>query len=175
MLELVPKLLALLTIFANFLTIGLLIHFFNPKIFKNFWGFGFIAKNKLFLALVVATTAMLGSLFYSEVLKYEPCVLCWYQRILMYSQVPILLFAWGKKDLHVIPYSLILSSIGVVIATYHYFIQITPTESVVCSVVGYSSSCTQTFNMQFGYITIPMMALSAFLLIVVILNTKDEA
>lgn len=175
MLQTIPKILALLTVFSNILVVGLIVNYFNSRVLKNFWGFKFIIKNKLFLALVVATTATLGSLFYSEVLKYEPCVLCWYQRILMYSQVPILLLAWSKKDLHVIPYSLILSSIGVVIAAYHYFIQVTPTESVVCSVVGYSTSCTQTFSMQFGYITIPMMALSAFLLIIAVLNTKDEA
>jgi len=151
-----------------------MINYYKPKIFKNFWGFQYIYKNKLFFALVVATTATLGSLFYSEILRYEPCVLCWYQRVLMYSQVPILLLAWGKQDLNIIPYSLFLSSIGALLAAYHYFIQITPTDSVICSMVGYSSSCSENFSMHFGYVTIPMMALSAFLLIIAILNTKDE-
>ncbi|WP_082321816.1 disulfide bond formation protein B [Variovorax paradoxus] len=36
------------------------------------------------MAFLVAFASTLGSLFFSEVMKLEPCVLCWYQRIAMF-------------------------------------------------------------------------------------------
>ena len=40
----------------------------------------------LLIAWLQAVVATFGSLFFSEVLKYPPCVLCWYQRIVMYHR-----------------------------------------------------------------------------------------
>ncbi|OGZ79497.1 MAG: hypothetical protein A2312_00255 [Candidatus Staskawiczbacteria bacterium RIFOXYB2_FULL_32_9] len=132
----------------------------------------FFGKYALFFAFVVVLIATLGSLFYSEVAGYEPCKLCWFQRILMYPQVIILGMAFLKKDIGVVSYSIVLSAIGVVIAGYHYLLQIgVASSSVGCSVVGYSISCAQRFVMGFGYITIPMMAFTAFLLIIVFMVT----
>ena len=85
----------------------------------------------------------------------------------MYPQVILLGMAWLKKDYGIILYSLALSVIGALIAGYHYLLQIGLVPSVNCSAVGYSISCSQRFVMQFGYITIPMMSLTAFLLIII--------
>ncbi|OGY68707.1 MAG: hypothetical protein A3B94_01990 [Candidatus Jacksonbacteria bacterium RIFCSPHIGHO2_02_FULL_43_10] len=109
---------------------------------------------------------MLGSLFYSEIAGYEPCQLCWWQRILMYPQVILLGVAWLKEDQGIVLYSIALSSLGALIAGYNYLLQIGFVPSIGCSAVGYSINCSQRFVMQFGYITIPMMALTAFLLII---------
>ena len=127
----------------------------------------FLAKYALAFSFIVALTATLGSLFYSEIAGYNPCKLCWFQRILMYPQVILLGMAWLKKDYGIILYSLALSVIGALIAGYHYLLQIGLVPSVNCSAVGYSISCSQRFVMQFGYITIPMMSLTAFLLIII--------
>ena len=124
------------------------------------------AKHALAFALAVALTATLGSLFYSEIAGYEPCKLCWFQRILMYPQAILLGIAWLKKDQGIVLYSLALSSLGALIAGYNYLLQIGLAPSIGCSAVGYSINCSQRFVMQFGYITIPMMALTAFLLII---------
>lgn len=138
------------------------------------WLFGlkvpqFIRTHALPLAFTTALIAMFGSLTYSEILGYEPCKLCWIQRILMYPQVLILGCAlWGRhKGVRaLLDTSLVLSTVGAVVALYHYLMQLGVISEGSCAAVGYSVSCAQRFVMQFGYITIPLMAFSAFLLII---------
>lgn len=126
----------------------------------------FFAKHALAFSLVVALVATLGSLFYSEIAGYEPCKLCWLQRILMYPQVILLGMAWLKKDQGIVLYNIVLSALGALIAGYHYLLQVGIAPSIGCPAVGYSIDCVQRFVMQFGYITISLMALTAFLLII---------
>ena len=128
----------------------------------------FLSKYAYHFALIVALTATLGSLFYSEIAGFAPCELCWYQRILMYPQTVILFLAILKKD-NVKDYLIALSTAGLVIASYHYYLQRGGTSILPCSTVGYSQSCSENFFMQFGYITIPVMASTAFLLIIVLM------
>ena len=152
---------ASLTVFAQILILFLAYsYFFSPK------GLGVFKNNYLILAFIVALAATLGSLFYSEIAGYEPCKLCWFQRIFMYPQVFLLGLALYKKDLGMAPYSLLLSSVGAVIAFYHYLLQLNIAPSLPCSAMGYSVSCSQVFVMNFGYITIPLMAFSAFVLLI---------
>lgn len=125
-----------------------------------------IAKNARVLSFIVALVAMLGSLYYSDIAGYTPCKLCWYQRIVMYPMVLLLGMAIVKGDKkNIIDYCLGLSGVGAVIAAYHYWLQRGGNEFIPCSTVGYSVSCSQFFSMSYGYITIPVMALTAFLLI----------
>ncbi|MBS3055777.1 MAG: disulfide bond formation protein B [Candidatus Aenigmarchaeota archaeon] len=125
----------------------------------------FLDKHGILFAFVVALVAMTGSLTYSEIIGYEPCKLCWFQRILMYPQVALFGLALLKKDRSIRDYSILLSSLGVLIATYHYALQMGVAPVTSCSAVGSSVSCSQIFTMQFGYITIPMMSLTAFSMI----------
>lgn len=127
---------------------------------------GFFPRNAVLFSFIVALLATLGSLFYSDILGYEPCKLCWYQRILMYPQVFVLGLALWRKDKAVKSYSLLLAVIGGLIAGYHYLLQIGVASGVPCGAVGYSVSCSQRFVMEYGYITIPMMALTAFVMII---------
>lgn len=129
----------------------------------------FFGKNALLFALIVSVAATGGSLFYSDVLGYNPCKLCWLQRIFMYPQVVLLGLALWKNDLTVAFYSTALAVIGGLIALYHYLSQLGLLPAV-CSTVGYSVSCSQKFVLQLGYITIPLMSLTAFLLIILLLN-----
>lgn len=126
-----------------------------------------VGQRGLLLAFIVATVATLGSLFYSEIAGYEPCKLCWFQRIVMYPQAILLGIAWERRDKNIIPYALVLSGIGGIIAAFHYYLQLVPTSPLVpCSVVGVAISCTTREFTHLGYVTIPMMALTAFLLII---------
>lgn len=125
---------------------------------------GFFKKRALLFAFLVALLATSASLFYSEVAKYEPCKLCWYQRIFMYPQALLLFVALLKKDRKIADYILALSLMGAAIAIFHYYLQITPVRIFACSSVGYSVACSQRFVAQFGYLTIAMMSLTAFLL-----------
>ena len=79
----------------------------------------FVQKYILYLAFLQALIATLGSLFFSEILKFPPCVLCWYQRIAMYPLVLILAMGILKKDKNLPLYVLPLSIIGMLIGVYH--------------------------------------------------------
>lgn len=132
-------------------------------------------KKAFALAFAVAAISTLVSLTYSDILGYEPCKLCWFQRILMYPQVILLGMALLKKDYKIADYPIVLSIIGAVVAGYHYLLQIGIAPALPCSAVGYSASCSQRFVLQYGYITIPMMALSAFVLIALLLYTHKRS
>lgn len=128
----------------------------------------FIDRYALPLALVVALVATLGSLFYSEIAGYTPCKLCWYQRIFMYPQVILFGVALWKKTNSVWLYSLPLSILGGILALYHYYLQLGGNPLIPCTTVGYSVSCSQRFVMEYGYITIPIMALTGFVLLILL-------
>ena len=74
----------------------------------------------IFFAWLLATTATLGSLFFSEVMEIQPCVLCWYQRIFMYPLVVIFLVGLFPLDRNVVRYALPIAVIGWGISVYHY-------------------------------------------------------
>lgn len=124
-------------------------------------------KHGFKLTFLVALTSMFGSLFYSDVLGYEPCKFCWFQRIFMYPQAIILGLALWKEDFNLSFYSLVMSVIGGLIALNHFILQVTGTSLIPCSAVGYSVSCSKVFTLKLGYITIPLMALTAFTLMTI--------
>lgn len=159
---------SLLTIAGQIIVVGLIV----SLITKQSEVLKFFAKYGLALSFAVALITTLGSLFYSEVAGYEPCSLCWLQRIFMYPQVILLGMALLKKDDGIAPYSAALSFLGMLTAGYQSLLQIGIAPSILCSTVGFSVSCSQRFVLQFGYITIPMMALTAFALIFVLMIIK---
>lgn len=120
--------------------------------------------NFLFSAWAISIIATFGSLYFSEIKQYEPCELCWYQRILMYPFTVILGIAVIKKDYRISLYTMILSGIGALISTYHYLIQkvtFFTDHAAACGRV----PCTGSYINLFGFITIPFLAGTAFILI----------
>ena len=131
----------------------------------------------LFIIWAQSVIATLGSLFFSEVMQYIPCELCWYSRILMYPLVIIYGVALFKKEVTVALPGMILSGIGTVVATYHYLIQKIPALQAAgdsCGVI----PCTTEYINYFGFVTIPFLALTAFVVIfclhLVVLLKKGE-
>lgn len=122
----------------------------------------------IFSAWVVVAVATMGSLFFSEIMKLPPCVLCWYQRICMYPLVVILLAGLFPFDKAVVKFSLPLVGIGWLIAFYHnlLYYNILPESASPC-VQGIS--CTTVQINWLGFITIPLLSLVAFTLIALIL------
>ncbi|MEI4770337.1 disulfide oxidoreductase [Psychrobacillus sp. FJAT-51614] len=123
-------------------------------------------ENILLFMWSVALTATIGSLYFSEVRGYEPCELCWYQRILMYPLVLILGVAYAQKNAKIALTSLIFSIIGGCISAYHYSIQklsFMQESAPACGRV----PCTGQYINYFGFITIPFLALIAFILIAI--------
>lgn len=122
------------------------------------------AENGLLFAWFTSLIATLGSLYFSEIEGFEPCALCWYQRIFMYPLVLLIAIGIIRKDRGVAVYSAVLSGIGFCISTYHYAIQKLPVaeEDVIgCGLV----SCSGQYINWLGFITIPFLAGIAFLLI----------
>jgi disulfide bond formation protein DsbB len=126
-----------------------------------------LGPSALASAFLVAALATIGSLYFSESAQFEPCRLCWYQRIAMYPLVVILGVAAWRRDVGVRRYAVPLAAIGAVIATYHYLLEWLPwLDSGVCSA---TTPCTIVWFRQFGFISLPYLALSAFLLILALL------
>ena len=126
------------------------------------------AWTLLFFAWLVATIATVGSLFFSEVMMFPPCVMCWYQRICMYPLVVILLVGLFPLDTNVTRYAMPLTLIGLFFAIYHnlLYYKILPESVQPCS---QGVSCTSDYINWFGFVTIQLLALVAFALMTLLL------
>jgi disulfide bond formation protein DsbB len=163
------KILSTLTLFAN-IAIVLFILFFvldrfgvGNKYFQKL--LLYLKKKSAYFSLTISVIATLGSLFLSEIAGFTPCKLCWFQRIFMYPLPIILTTSIIKKKKDVAWYTLPLSLVGFLIASYHYYIQLNPQPLAPCSTVGFSVSCSERFVTNYGYITIPFMSLTAFFIV----------
>ncbi|MFC4411579.1 disulfide oxidoreductase [Chungangia koreensis] len=124
-------------------------------------------ENALLAMWTVAVVATAGSLYFSEIRDYEPCVLCWYQRILMYPLVLILTVAYIQKNTKIAVTTATFSIIGGCISLYHYGIQKFDFLSESAPACG-RVPCTGEYINYFGFITIPFLALTAFIIIAVL-------
>ncbi len=128
------------------------------------------SKSLLFfyIAWLVAAIATLGSMFFSEVMKYTPCSMCWYQRIAMYPLVMILLIGAWKSIKETTLFATPFVLIGWLIALYHNLLhyKIIPESAAPC-VQGVP--CSTIYINWFGFITIPILSLTAFTIIGVLL------
>lgn len=121
-----------------------------------------------YLAWLIASLSIVGSLFFSEVMHLPPCVLCWYQRIAIYPLVLVIGTGIILRDLRLKFYALPLCLAGLVISVYHNLLyygfipeSITPcSEGVPCNAVQIE---------WLGFITIPLMGLAAFVAITICL------
>lgn len=129
----------------------------------------FFTKNAISLAFFVSLAAVSGSLYYSQIVGLTPCELCWFQRIFMYPQPILLGLAWLKKDKGIINYSLALVSVGALISLYHNYIYYTAPPVTFCSII---TPCTQPYVIGFNYLSLPLMALTAFVMIGLLLLNK---
>ena len=122
-----------------------------------------LARQAVWLAWGVAAVATIGSLYFSEIADYLPCRLCWYQRIAMYPLAVVLLVGALLRDRRVTLYAAAFPLVGAAISIYHIYIEVNPeAESAACRA---GVPCSTRWIDEFGYVTIPVMALSAFVLI----------
>ena len=127
-------------------------------------GLWIVSRTSILASWIVALVGTLGSLFFSEVMKLPPCVLCWYQRICMYPLVATLAVGWLRGDRSGVAYSLPLSLSGLLIAIYHnlLYYHVIPESIAPCT---QGISCTSRQIEWFGFVTIPLLSLVAFALI----------
>ena len=135
-----------------------------------------VEKYALYFAHLVAWTAMLGSLYFSEVRHFIPCEWCWRQRILMYPLVLITAVGLWRRDELLPYYTLVFSSLGMSASTYHYLLQKTTWFSSTGSCQA-GVACSTAYINWLGFITIPFLALIAFMLIffcsMIALSSRD--
>ncbi|HLD07644.1 MAG TPA: disulfide bond formation protein B [Candidatus Peribacterales bacterium] len=172
----ITRVLSIMTMIGQVIAMVTVIGFLFFRRSSFFWDR--ISKHAFFLAFVVAAVSTLGSLFFSEIAEYTPCKLCWFQRVFMYplSLFYLLAFLRYKQSKLAEWYGMVMCSFGGVIATYHYFIQMTTPQDIAaltpCTVGGVS--CTQYEILHFGYITIPLMALTGFVLIFLLMVIRKR-
>ena len=121
-----------------------------------------------YFTFVIALLATLISLYFSEVMKLVPCVLCWYQRICMYPLILITAVGILKKDRAIADYVLPLSVTGLGVAIYHNLLYygILPESVAPCT---QGISCTTRQIEWFGFITIPLLSMLTFALITLVM------
>ncbi len=132
-----------------------------------------IKRYNLYFAWLVAVTATFGSLYFSEIRGFTPCELCWFQRILMYPLSIVLGIAAFFEDDKIRRYVWPLSVIGMLVSAYHYAKQKLPrldamqpcTQGVPCNI---------HYINWFGFVTIPFLALTGFVLITLLLAVKGN-
>jgi disulfide bond formation protein DsbB len=116
--------------------------------------------NLLFTCWLIASGSALGSLFFSHVMGFAPCVLCWYQRIALFPLVLILPMGLFPLDAKVAKFALPLTIAGLLTAAYHnlLYVGIIPKSIQPCA---QGVSCTEKYVEFFGFVSIPMLSLLA--------------
>src|SRR3989344_1720401 len=162
------------TVFAQIFLLAfvLLLIFMRAKA-KVF--FAFLGRHRVPFGFLVSLGVLLGSLWYSEIVGFPPCELCWLQRIFFYPQTVIFGVALLKKDNGVTDYGIALSAIGALIAGYQSLIQWGLISSSFCATSEVAISCSKRLVFELGYITIPLMSLTAFLLIIALMFSERIA
>ena len=121
-------------------------------------------ENSLLFIWIVSIVSTLGSLYFSEIRGYEPCKMCWIQRIFMYPIVIMTTIAFIQKNAHIALTTAVFAIMGGSVSLYHYGIQklsFLSESAPSCGMV----SCTGQYINWLGFITIPFLALTAFILI----------
>jgi disulfide bond formation protein DsbB len=140
----------------------------------------FFGNNAMLFSFLIAVGGTIASLFYSEFAHFAPCELCWIQRGFLYTQAVILFMAMLAKkaerrrlyDKIVEKCCLVLSSLGFAVAAYHTYLQLGGGSIIPCSATG--PSCQYVYFIQYGYVTIPTMSLTAFALILLFMLLKKS-
>lgn len=124
----------------------------------------FLAPAALWLAFLVAAYATAGSLYFSEVAHYKPCLLCWYQRIGMYPLSIVLLAGALRRDADVRFYAIPIAAVALPISIYHYLIERVPSlDTGACDP---TSPCSLVWFEEFGFVTLPLMAAVGFVTVI---------
>ncbi len=167
---LLTKLFAIGTVLGNLLVlVYLLAHVFAKETFGRISAA--LSRHALSVGFLVSFAAAAGSYLYSEVTGYPACILCWLQRVFMYPLPFLFGLALLRRDRAVLPYALLLSTVGGAIALYNWakdMLALYTDISLACPVVPGLPSCDRIYVLEFGYVTIAMFALGAFLLIALV-------
>lgn len=168
-LDTVNKILALGTIFLQIVILVILatLVFFrnreNPLLI-------FFKKYTFILGFLGALGAFILSLFYSEIIGFPPCELCWIQRIFLYPQLILFSMELYKRDRTIVDYSIVFAILGSIVSIYHIFVETGLTTGPACADPSNGGvSCAFRYIYEFGYVTMPIMSLTLSLFIITLL------
>ena len=116
--------------------------------------------SALWLGGAMAVLATAGSLYYSLGAGFVPCELCWYQRIAMYPLSLLLVLGALWRDRRIVRYVLPIAAVGMALSGYHYLLQQFP--DLAGGTCSSSVPCTAAYVWEFGFVSIPLMALVSF-------------
>jgi disulfide bond formation protein DsbB len=119
---------------------------------------------ELWLAFLVAAIATGGSLFFSEIAGFVPCELCWFQRICMYPLSIVTLLAAIANDRRAARYLLPLPLVGAGVSAYHLLVENGVVKQAQTCLLSAPGGCATKWIEEFGYVTIPVLALTGFAL-----------
>lgn len=122
----------------------------------------------IFICWLIASVSTLGSLFFSEIMEFPPCALCWYQRIFMFPLVLVLFVGLFPFEKSVVRFALPLAVVGWGFAFYHFLLYtgFIPESIQPCS---QGVACSDTYLDLFGFVTIPLLSLISFSVLVLLL------
>lgn len=129
-------------------------------------------RQPYMLTFFLSFVATLASLFLSEIAHFQPCILCWYQRIAMYPQPLMYYLAIVRNERAITPYMIALNLAGACIALYHYALHILPKSTTLllpCSRSYAGVPCDKGYTFFFGFMTFPFMAFVVYALIIALL------
>jgi disulfide bond formation protein DsbB len=130
----------------------------------------FAKKYTFILGFLVALGAVVCTLFYSEIVGYPPCELCWIQRIFLYPQLVLFGMELYKRERSIIDFSIVFAVLGSITSIYHIFVESGIAAGPACADPSSGGvSCAVRYIYEFGYMTMPIMALTLSLFIIVIL------
>jgi disulfide bond formation protein DsbB len=119
---------------------------------------------ELWLVFAVSSIATGGSLFFSEIAHFVPCELCWYQRICMYPLTIVSLLAALANDRQVARYLVPLPLVGAGVSVYHLLVENGVVGQSRACLISAPGGCATKWIEEFGYVTIPVLALTGFTL-----------
>jgi disulfide bond formation protein DsbB len=157
----VITILAVLGVIGQALVVALLVGYRPFR--RLLWGY------ELWAAFVVAAIATGGSLFFSEIAHFVPCELCWFQRICMYPLSITTLFAALWNDQRAARYLLPLPVVGAGVAVYHLLVENGVVHQAQACLASAPGGCATKWINKFGFMTIPTLALTAFVLLTILL------
>lgn len=111
---------------------------------------------------LISVCGVFGSLYFSEVLKYLPCFLCWYQRIALYPLALIYAIALWSDDHAHRKYTFTFIVLGFATALYHNLLYYGVIEQAIVPCSEGGVSCTSRQLELFGFLTIPLLSIISF-------------
>jgi len=178
-LQTVNYLLALQVVALQAVTLALVALYLLRRRFADLNDVGdFLGRWGLWVGFLATSAGSIITVVHSGIFHLPPCPLCWWQRAFLYPQVVLFALALYKRDTRtrgdergdrtIADYSIALSLVGLGIALYHHALQMFPTGLLPCPAEG-GVSCAQIFFLEFGYITYPMMAITLFAFLIILM------